>query len=413
MGISLSNTKIFIGYSHADSRYLKELQIHLAPEAKVNVWSDTMIKPGSEWSEEIKQAVASAKVAILLVSADFLASEFISENELLPLLTTAQQEGVTILPVILSPCAFTHTALAQYQAINPPSKPLSSMPKSKRNEVWSRVAMLVKDAQSTQKKSPLAFPIIETKQFIYRGHTYEVRAVAWSPDGKRIASGGTDASVQVWDAATGEKMVTYRSDFHLVRAVAWSPDGKRIASSDDRTVQIWEISTGKHMLTYLNHSDWVLTVAWSPDGRHIASAGVDQTVQIWDANTGEQILTYLGHPSDVRSVAWSPSGKDIVSGGDDQTVQIWDAMTGSRSSSYPTDDDEVYTVAWSPDSASIASAGNNGTVQVRDVVTGVPIFTYRGHTDRVRTVAWSPDSKWIVSGSDDQTVQVWQVIESR
>ncbi len=113
--------------------------------------------------------------------------------------------------------------------------------------------------------------------YTYRRHSSFVNAVAWSPDGKSIASVSYDA--QVWDAATGKTLVTRG---YSVNAVAWSPDSKRIASgSRDQTVQVWDAADGGNVYTYRGHSAWVTAVAWSPDGKRIASGSRDQTVQVW------------------------------------------------------------------------------------------------------------------------------------
>ena len=119
---------------------------------------------------------------------------------------------------------------------------------------------------------------------IYRGHSDYVRAVMWSPDGKRIASGSTDTTVQVWDATDGGHVVTYRGHSGIVTTMAWSPDGRRIASgSYDGTVQVWDATDGGHVVTYRGHSATVRAVACSPDGTRIASGSYDKTVQIWQA----------------------------------------------------------------------------------------------------------------------------------
>lgn len=144
--------KVFISYSHQDKKYLEELHTHLQPyvrEGTVDIWDDTKLKPGSNWREEIRQAIASAKIAVLLVSANFLASEFIANNELPPLLAAAKEEGATILIVILSRCAFGATKLAQFQAINDPSRPLRKMNPGERDEVWVKAAERIKDILST------------------------------------------------------------------------------------------------------------------------------------------------------------------------------------------------------------------------------------------------------------------------
>lgn len=142
-------TKVFVSYSHRDWEHLERLQTHLAPHVRggeIELWDDTKIKPGSPWREEIDRAINSARVAILLVSADFLASDFIHQNELPPLLAAAKQRGVTILPVILGYSSFHDTELEQYQTVNPPSKPLSGMSLPEREKVWMQVAELVKSA---------------------------------------------------------------------------------------------------------------------------------------------------------------------------------------------------------------------------------------------------------------------------
>jgi serine/threonine protein kinase len=137
-------------------------------------------------------------------------------------------------------------------------------------------------------------PSLGTTLYVYRGHHNEVEAAAWSPDGKRIASGSRDKTVQVWDATDGGNAFTYTGHSDIVDAVAWSPPGgKRIATgSNDSTVQIWDDTDGGHVFTYRGHSDRVAAVAWSLDGKRVASGGRDKTVQIWDAADGGNLFTY-------------------------------------------------------------------------------------------------------------------------
>jgi hypothetical protein len=145
----VNRNKVFISYCHTDLQYLKRLQTHFAHYERlgiVEVWDDTKINPGARWQEEIKEAISQARIAVLLVSADFLASTFIAENELPPLLAAAKTEGATIIPVILSACAFEASELAQFQAINNPSRPVGSMSRDEKEKIWAEVAKIVSDA---------------------------------------------------------------------------------------------------------------------------------------------------------------------------------------------------------------------------------------------------------------------------
>jgi WD40 repeat protein len=245
-----------------------------------------------------------------------------------------------------------------------------------------------------------------------------VTDVAWSPDGRRVASGSWDNTVQVWDANSGSTLLIYRGHSQKVVAVAWSPDGRRVASGSwDNTVQVWDANSGSTLLIYRGHSyrkhiaqlfnAWVHTVAWSPDGKRIASAG--ENVQVWDAENGGTVFTCRWHSRNqygVNTVAWSPDGKHIASGNQDKTVQVWDAGNGGDVYTYQGHSDTVDTITWSPDGKRIASASEN--VQVWNATNGSNVYIYQRHSSRVYAVAWSPDGKRIASAGFDKTVQIWQ-----
>jgi formylglycine-generating enzyme required for sulfatase activity len=144
-------TKVFVSYSHEDAPWLNRLKVHMKPlirDGLVDFWDDTKIRPGMDWKSSIREAISSASVAILLISADFLASEFIASNELPPLLEAAEKEGALILPIILSPSLFTITpSLSRFQSVNPPDRPLIGMTKVEQEEVFFKAAKSTLDAE--------------------------------------------------------------------------------------------------------------------------------------------------------------------------------------------------------------------------------------------------------------------------
>jgi len=241
------------------------------------------------------------------------------------------------------------------------------------------------------------------------GHTATVAAVAWSPDGKRVATGSEDKTAKVWDAETGKEVLVLSGHSGAVWSVAWSPDGKLLATgSDDTTAKVWEAETGKELRTLSGHDEAVDSVAWSPDGKRLATGSQDKTTKVWEAETGKEVRTLSGHEIAVDSVAWSPDGKRLATGSEDTTAKVWDAGTGKELRTLSGHTMAAVSVAWSPDGKQLATGSWDNTAKVWEAETGKEVLTLTGHGESVVSVAWSPDGERLATGSDDKTAKVWK-----
>jgi WD40 repeat protein len=234
--------------------------------------------------------------------------------------------------------------------------------------------------------------------------------VAFSPDGKRIASGSLDSTVKVWDSSTGQELLSLMGHTKGISSVAFSPDGKRIASGSlDSTVKVWDSSTGRELLLLKGYTNGVSSVAFSPDGKLVLTGNGDRTAKVWDAEMGQEVLSLKGHTKEVRSVAFSPDGKRIASGSWDNTVKVWDSSTGQELLSLIGHTKGISSVAFSPDGKRIASGSLDSTVKVWDSSTGQELLSLKGHTNGVNVVVFSPDGKRLASGGKKKfgVMKVW------
>ncbi|KGO75648.1 NACHT nucleoside triphosphatase [Penicillium italicum] len=253
-------------------------------------------------------------------------------------------------------------------------------------------------------------PATGTLHQTLEGHSGPVESVAFSPDGRLLASGCCYGTVRLWDPATGAIQETLEGHLKWVDSVAFSPNGRLLASgSGDKTIRVWDTATGALQRILKGHSGPVRSVVFSPDSRLLASASTDMAVRFWDPATGALQETLEGHSYWVESVAFSPDGHLLVSGSADSRVCLWDTATGALQQTLEGHSGAVKSVAFSPDGRLLASGSHDMTVRLWDPVTGILQQTLKGHSDSVELVAFSPNSPLLASSSDDGTVRLWNI----
>jgi WD40 repeat protein len=253
-------------------------------------------------------------------------------------------------------------------------------------------------------------------------------ALAFSPDGRRLASAGENDVARVWDVATGALTAECRGHKRKVLSVAFRPDSARlVTTSADGTVRQWDPETEEEIQPpYTQHSGEVETAAYSPDGKWIASGGTDRTVRVWRAIGCEDVAVLHGHTGSVTEVAFAPNGRQLASASQqrdriyagDNTVRVWEADVQASLPVLRGHTSYVYPVAYSPDGRWIASGSWDGTVRLWDARTGEPCADLRvAKTNRiasVRALAFIPHSPWLAVGSDEGgRLQIWDVATAR
>jgi len=267
-----------------------------------------------------------------------------------------------------------------------------------QEEQWRRAD------EEVRKTLPPGVKLVRT----LRGHTNWIGRIAWSPDGRLVASPSYDETIRLWDVETGKELRRFEGHQESVRSVVFSPDGARLASgSADQTVRLWDVGTGKEIRRFEGDQDGVLSVAFSSDGERLASGSEDDAVRLWDVGTGKEIRRFEGHQSGVWSVVFSPDGARLASGSGDKTVRLWDVGNGKEIRRFEGHQHEVNSVAFTPNGARLASGSDDKTVRLWDVETGKLLRTLEGHTSYVNCVAFLSDGWLLASKTRDETVRLW------
>jgi WD40 repeat protein len=244
--------------------------------------------------------------------------------------------------------------------------------------------------------------------------------LALSPDRTRLAVGlnlgNGSCHIGLFDPSSGQERVTWAAGQGQIHALAFSPDGRRLASGgDDHVVRIWNAASGKLLSECRGHTSKVLCVGFRPDGSRLVTAAHDGTVRQWDARTWHEVdLPYDRHTAEVFTAVYSPDGQRVASGGADRTVRLWRAKDRQDQAVLRGHTGTVRDLAFSPDGRRLVSASydlpgyhGDGTVRFWEAAPEARLPVLAGHTDYVYPVAYSPDGRWIASGAWDHTIRLW------
>ncbi|MHB2020810.1 MAG: protein kinase family protein, partial [Candidatus Xenobia bacterium] len=298
--------------------------------------------------------------------------------------------------------------------------------------------------------APKVIPVPTQKEPLLRlrGHDALVRAVAFSPDSRLLASGGWDGTLRLWDLRKGNECRIFKRDGQpaWIWSIAFSPNGKMVAAADDRSALVFEVDSGK-VISTMPHPVRCLSVSFSHDGRQVATGAADARVRVWDVASSKEVHRLTGHRGQVSSVVYSPDGFLLASAAEDRSIRLWEASSGRELQLVGAPADKVAALALSGDGrlmaaaagqylcisenykdthrlpqevplcalafsaegSVLASGGEDFHLRLWDAAGGQSLGNLERHGGKVTAVAFSPDGSMLASGAGDKLVRMWKL----
>lgn len=259
--------------------------------------------------------------------------------------------------------------------------------------------------KEVQRKLPSGIKLVHT----LRGHAGPIGHIAWSPDGRMLASASDDSTIRFWHAETGERLRTLKGHDDGVRTVAFDPAGCTLASGGkDSTVKLWELANGKLIRTLTGHKGSVCSVAFDPTGSTLASSDGAGTIKLWEWASGKLIHELTGHSKVVWSVAFNPTGRTLASGSYDGTVKVWEPTSGKLIRTLKESHGIVWLVAFDPSGKTLFTGKEDGSVNLWEPATGKLLLRLEGHTGGVCRFDFSKVSPICATQASDENLIIWR-----
>lgn len=239
---------------------------------------------------------------------------------------------------------------------------------------------------------------------VLRGHTDSITRIAWSSNGRYLASPAWDKTIRIWDSETGNCITTLRGHTHEVSSIAWSPNGRMLASSSlDKSIRIWSTETWETISILTKHIRFVLCLAWSPNGKVLLSGSADSSIRCWNTENWQTSKILTAHGGAVWNLAWSPNGDYWASGADDQQIYIYDKEARILKSTSKDNSDWIWNLAWMPDSKTIASTSKS-LIKFWRLESHNPTHQLEGHVGAVKSISVSSDGLFLASKANDDVL---------